>query len=101
MEKQLALAAANKTTTTTATQTQTQTQVKTTSTQTQTQNSGQSTKPPSYTKYVYHTVQKGDSLWSIANRYKGASVDEIRRLNGLKPNSMIFPGQKLKVGVTG
>jgi membrane-bound lytic murein transglycosylase D len=54
-----------------------------------------------YNKYVYHTVQRGDSLWSIAGRYKGASVDEIRRLNGLKVNSTIYPGQKLKIGITG
>lgn len=92
-QKDLALAA----TTTTKTTTTNPATVKTTTT-TQTSTSG--SKPPSYSKYVYHTVQKGDSLWSIANRYRGASVEEIRRLNGLKGNA-IYPGQKLKVGVTG
>lgn len=55
----------------------------------------------SYDKYVYHTVQKGDSLWSIAGKYKGSSVDEIRRLNNLSAKAVIYPGQKLKVGVKG
>jgi membrane-bound lytic murein transglycosylase D len=97
-QKDLAVASTSKPATTTTTQTTT-TQ-KTTTTQTST-TSTQTTKPSSYNKYVYHTVQRGDSLWSIASRYRGASVDEIRRLNGLKTNSTIYPGQKLKVGVTG
>ena len=54
-----------------------------------------------YSKYVYHTVQKGDSLWSIASKYKGTSVDEIRRLNNLSVKQTIYPGQKLKIGLKG
>jgi membrane-bound lytic murein transglycosylase D len=99
-EKDLALAAANKTV---VTNTQaTTTQVKTTYTNTQTAtNNTNNGKPPTYSKYVYHVVQKGDSLWSIAGRYKGTNVDEIRRLNGLNKSAVIYPGQKLKIGVTG
>lgn len=82
------------------TATQTTTTVKTTTTQTNTTTTQQTSTPTTYNKYVYHTVQRGDSLWSIAGRYKGASVDAIRRLNGLKTNATIYPGQKLKVGIT-
>jgi membrane-bound lytic murein transglycosylase D len=55
----------------------------------------------SYNKIVYHTVQKGDSLWSIASKYSGVSVDEIRRLNNMTSKTTIHPGQKLKIGLKG
>ena len=41
------------------------------------------------------TVKKGDTLGKIAKR-NGISVEKLRRLNGLKGNS-IRPGQKLRV----
>jgi len=50
-------------------------------------------------KYVYHTVQKGDTLWSIASQYKGVTVVEIIKLNNLSDSSTIHIGQKLKVAV--
>jgi membrane-bound lytic murein transglycosylase D len=52
-------------------------------------------------EYIYHTVQKGDTLWDIAQRYPGATVDGIRRLNsGLKSTNLV-PGKKIKVGLQG
>jgi membrane-bound lytic murein transglycosylase D len=58
-------------------------------------------KPITTGKFVYHTVQRGDSLWSIAEKYKGVTVDEIRRLNNLTPKNVIYPGQKLKINLKG
>ncbi|ATH60887.1 CHAP domain-containing protein [Staphylococcus nepalensis] len=43
-----------------------------------------------------HTVQSGDSLWSISEQY-GVSVDEIKQNNNLD-NNMVFPGQVIEIG---
>ncbi|MBN1304637.1 MAG: LysM peptidoglycan-binding domain-containing protein [Anaerolineales bacterium] len=47
---------------------------------------------------VYHEVQYGQSLWSIAIEY-GTKIDIIRQLNGLSGGSEIYQGQKLLVMV--
>lgn len=44
---------------------------------------------------VIHTVVKGDTLWSISQKY-GVTVDEIKKKNGLKDNT-IYIGQKLVI----
>jgi membrane-bound lytic murein transglycosylase D len=51
-------------------------------------------------KYVYYTVKKGDTLWDIAQQYKGVSVDDIKKWNNLG-NSKLQVGQKLKIGKNG
>jgi membrane-bound lytic murein transglycosylase D len=55
---------------------------------------------PSSGKYKYHTIQKGDSLWTIAQKH-GTTVDELKRLNHLGKRYMLHPGMKIKVGVAG
>lgn len=48
--------------------------------------------------YMTYTVQKGDTLWSIARRFldNGSRYNEIMNLNGLT-STTIYPGQVLKI----
>lgn len=50
--------------------------------------------------YKTYTVVKGDSLWSIAQKFlkNGSRYTEIKKLNGLKSDT-IYAGQKLKIPV--
>lgn len=48
------------------------------------------------TSPVHHTVQVGETLGKIANRYS-ISLSSILALNNLKERSIIFPGQQLKI----
>jgi len=45
---------------------------------------------------VQHTVQSGDSLWSIARKYR-VDLDDLMRWNGLSDSTIIQPGQSLKI----
>ncbi|MCL2414838.1 MAG: M23 family metallopeptidase [Bacteroidales bacterium] len=44
----------------------------------------------------FHVVRSGDTLGAIARRY-GTTVNNIARLNGIRPNAIIRPGQRLRV----
>ncbi|WP_230981506.1 lytic transglycosylase domain-containing protein [Echinicola salinicaeni] len=44
-----------------------------------------------------YIVQPGDSLWLIARKLEGVSIEKIKRLNKLN-NNKIKPGQKLIIG---
>ena len=46
-------------------------------------------------QYVIYTVQKGDSLYTIARKYN-ISVDNIKALNNLTSNNLSI-GQQLKI----
>lgn len=47
-------------------------------------------------RVVYHTVEPGDTLWSISRKYNG-SIEQIKKLNPqLKSNNLIV-GQKIRV----
>lgn len=52
-------------------------------------------KPTPPANATFHTVVKGDTLYSISRRY-GISVDEVTRLNGLT-STIISIGQVLRV----
>lgn len=44
----------------------------------------------------YHTVQEGDSLWTISRKYPGVSIENLKQWNGLGSNNL-QPGIRLKL----
>jgi len=46
---------------------------------------------------IYHTVKSGDTVWGIAQLYKGVSDSDILKWNNLSRTSKIQPGMKLKI----
>lgn len=50
-------------------------------------------------KVVYYKVQKGDTLWRIAQKYEGVSVNDLRAWNKLKGNQSLKAGTKIKVNL--
>jgi LysM repeat protein len=61
------------------------------------------TAPPSTSSgddYVMHTVQRGESISSIAALYN-TTVNAIVRANNLKNPNVIYKGQKLKIPTSG
>lgn len=62
---------------------------------------GQTIKIPTesqFKSYTTYTIQKGDTLWSIARRFLGGGTryKEIVNLNSLE-STTIYPGQVLKI----
>ena len=53
----------------------------------------------SQSKYLYHTVMPGDTLFNIATRYKGATVEQLKDLNKITDTRYLKPGTKIKVKV--
>jgi LysM repeat protein len=53
-------------------------------------------KPKLVAKKQYHTVSRGETLYSISRKYK-ISVAELRRLNNLKQPQNLQAGQKLLI----
>ena len=49
---------------------------------------------------IYHVVAPGDTLWNIAQRYQGLTVDKIKEINRLNSNELKV-GTRLKVVVGG
>lgn len=48
-------------------------------------------------EYRYHIVQAGDTLWDIANKYQGVSVNQLKQLNNHLNFHRLKPGQKIKI----
>jgi LysM repeat protein len=51
--------------------------------------------PPAGGEFVYHTVQAGETLWAISQRYN-TTVDALRQLNDLADNTIRI-GMQLRV----
>jgi membrane-bound lytic murein transglycosylase D len=54
-----------------------------------------------HVKYVYHTIQRGDTLWNIAQRYHISSIEKLREINNSKDLKRLLPGTKIKVAIAG
>lgn len=52
-----------------------------------------------FREYIYYTVQYGDTLQDIAARFQELTIEDIKELNDLAPNSPLAPGQRLIVGI--
>ncbi len=50
-------------------------------------------------KYIYHIIQRGDTLWNIAQRYQNGSIQKIRDINDSRDLKRLLPGTKIKVAV--
>lgn len=50
-------------------------------------------------KIIQHVVVRGDTLWNIAQRYNGMTVQKLKELNGIRNANELRPGTKLKVVV--
>ena len=48
-------------------------------------------------KLVLYKVENGDTLWAIAKRFEGMTIEKLRELNGLKSNESLKAGMILKV----
>ena len=46
---------------------------------------------------IYYRVQKGDTLWTIANKHKVATIDKLVQDNGLRKNAILQVGQVIKI----
>lgn len=55
---------------------------------------------PAESRFVYHIVQPGDTLHTIARRYEGTTVELIKDINKLQ-DANLKPGTRLKVIVNG
>ena len=61
------------------------------------ENASVASSPPTFPPGTkVHTVQKGDSLWTISRQYPGLTVDKLKKWNGLRSNKL-QPGTKLKL----
>ncbi|MBA3898952.1 MAG: LysM peptidoglycan-binding domain-containing protein [Bacteroidetes bacterium] len=55
----------------------------------------------SKSKVIYYTIQPGDTLWKIAQKYDGVSMDDLKRMNNIRNAATLKVGTKIKVVVPG
>ncbi len=54
-------------------------------------------KPLTSAKTKTHKVQSGDTLWGIAQKYDGVTVESLKKANNIKQGSRLKAGQVLKI----
>jgi len=47
-------------------------------------------------RFIYHVVQRGDTLWNIAQRYR-LSPNQIKELNNIGNSNILRKGERLKI----
>lgn len=50
-------------------------------------------------KYLYHTVAPGDTLFKISQKYSGTTVEDLKQLNKIYDSRFLKPGTRLKIKV--
>lgn len=48
-------------------------------------------------RVVFYTVQKGDTIWKIANKFNCGSIADLIRVNEIQDKNDIQPGKQLKI----
>ena len=48
-------------------------------------------------EYTYYTIRRGDTLWDIAQKYNGVSVEDIKRHNSSLNSNNLKTGTKIKI----
>jgi len=48
-------------------------------------------------RFIYYTVRKGDTVWSIAEKFNCRSISELKEENNIQDENDLKPGKKLKI----
>ncbi len=48
-------------------------------------------------EYIYYTIRKGDTMWDIAQKYNGVSVDDIKRHNSSLNSNNLKTGTQIRI----
>ena len=51
-------------------------------------------------RYIYHTVQPGDTLWNIAQKYQ-TNMEQLKKLNKIGNSKFLRSGTRIKIPVGG